>query len=78
MPDNQSEDTSPSIKLDIVAGEITVPVAELANWMPQHVVEDEGIIYPKVQAHCNNTVVAEGELVQIGSEFGFRITRKIN
>ena len=61
-------------KVEFVAGKIKIPVSKLAEWIPGHVVRNNGVFYPKVKAVCNGEVIAEGELVEMGEQIGFRVT----
>lgn len=65
------------LSLDFVAGRISLPIGKLAEWVPQHVINEEGVFFPRIQAVCNGSVIAEGELVQMGSQIGFRVLRVI-
>lgn len=61
-------------QVDFIAGKLRIPVSKLTEWLPGHVVRNQGVFYPKVQAVCNGKVIAEGELVEVGEQIGFRVT----
>ena len=73
VPEDSTGDAM--LAVDFIAGRIRLPLAKLAEWVPQHVIVDEGVFFPRIQAVCNGTVIAEGELVQMGNQVGFRVTR---
>lgn len=76
---NESNDVRDvMLEVDFIAGRIRVPLEKLAKWVPQHIVSsEEGVFYPRVQAVCNGAIIAEGELVRVGSQIGFRVQKII-
>lgn len=63
------------LKVDFIAGRIRLPLAKLAEWVPQHTLGEEGVFYPRIQAICNGTVIAEGELVEMDGNMCFRVLK---
>ena len=63
------------LQVDFIAGRIRLPLAALAEWVPQHTLGDDGVFYPRIQAVCNGAVIAEGELVEVDGNICFRVLK---
>ncbi|MCY4325231.1 MAG: hypothetical protein OXC81_04325 [Betaproteobacteria bacterium] len=63
------------LQVDFIAGRIRLPLAKLAEWVPQYTLGEEGVFYPRIQALCNGAVIAEGELVEADGSVCFRVLK---
>ena len=66
------------LQVDFIAGRIRLPLAKLAEWVPQHTLGEDGVFrYPRLQAVCNGAVIAEGELVEMDGSICFRVLKML-
>ena len=63
------------LQVDFIAGRIRLPLAQIAEWVPQYTLGEEGVFYPRIQALCNGAVIAEGELVDMDGSICFRVLK---
>ena len=63
-----------SLRVDFRIGVATLPVQALMDLAPGFTITDlPGIIYPEIEAVCENRVFAKGELVEVDGRLGVRI-----
>jgi flagellar motor switch/type III secretory pathway protein FliN len=66
-----------SVTLRFQVGEVNVPLSDLLALQEGSVIEGEPLhtYFPKVRAILNNQTIAEGELVKVDGQVGFRVTK---
>lgn len=75
MSENIPSNLTVTVKFQV--GEAHVPLAELINLAEGSIIEGEPVhtYFPKVKAILDDRVIAEGELVKVGEQVAFRITK---
>lgn len=72
-----SDNAKLPVVLTLQVGTVEIPLASLLDLHPDTVLEPETVTthFPKVRAVVGNRPVAEGELVTIDNQVGFRVTK---
>lgn len=74
-----SDTTSVPLQVTFQVGEAKIALSDLLNLTEGQVIEGEALYtyFPKVRAILGERQIAEGELVKVGEQVGFRVTKVI-